>query len=254
MEKVDERLEPAAIDEADGRGSVNSTAHAYQQVRAAILSGRLPPGEVFSQVRLADQLGISRTPLREALRLLQTEGLIEAEERRRVRVAELDPSDLDALYAMRILVEPLGVFVSVPKLDEADLEEIASAHAEVVAGLERRAYQETREPHRRFHFGLFKYAPHRLHRSIADLWDHAERYRLLYSTSAEDQLAMAMLASSEHRAILAAAERHDAQQCHRLIARHLSRTVLTLFATEHQQYEPVSVRQALLLTDARQPE
>ena len=70
-------------DEANGLG----TEAVYQRVREAILEGEIAPGSTMSQVALADELGISRTPLREALRMLQSEGLVDAERNRRVRVA-----------------------------------------------------------------------------------------------------------------------------------------------------------------------
>lgn len=244
-----EQQPESAVGGADHKDQ-NGVARAYREVRAAIMDGRLPPGEVFSQVQVAAQLGVSRTPLREALRLLQTEGLVESEERRRVRVSALKPLDLDALYAMRILVESLGVSVTVPLLDDGDLSRIGVAHDEIVQGIELRSYEATREPHRHFHFGLFQHADERLRRSIVDLWDQAERYRTVYVTSAEDRLAMSMLAASEHRAILDAAGQHDSTQCARLIARHLSRTALTLFASHGQGQEPVSIRHALLLVGA----
>ena len=69
----------------------------YQRVRNAILDGELAPGAVMSQVALAEELGISRTPLREALRMLQSERLVEAEPNRRVRVAPMSPRDMEEL-------------------------------------------------------------------------------------------------------------------------------------------------------------
>src|SRR4051812_50198781 len=60
-----------------------STRHAYEQLRSKILLGELAPGTAFSQVQLSRQLGVSRTPLREAVRLLQTEGLLQSEPKRR---------------------------------------------------------------------------------------------------------------------------------------------------------------------------
>src|SRR5882724_597789 len=71
--------------------------HAY--LRECILDGTLTPGTKLSQVSLARQLGISRTPLREVLRMLQEEGLVEIEPNQRTRVAGLDPQELDDVYA-----------------------------------------------------------------------------------------------------------------------------------------------------------
>src|ERR687897_3331449 len=81
--------------------------HAY--LRECILDGTLSPGTKLSQVTLAEQLGISRTPLREVLRMLQEEGLVEIEPNQRTRVAGLDPQELDDIYASRILMETLAL-------------------------------------------------------------------------------------------------------------------------------------------------
>src|SRR4051812_49482729 len=88
----------------------------YRRVREAILEGEIAPGATMSQVALADDLGISRTPLREALRMLQTEGLVDAERNRRVRVAPLSPADLEELYVMRVALEAEAIRLAVPRL------------------------------------------------------------------------------------------------------------------------------------------
>ena len=67
----------------NGGSDRQSTEHVYERVRNAILDGELRPGETMSQVVLAEELGVSRTPLREALRMLQGEGLVEARPNRR---------------------------------------------------------------------------------------------------------------------------------------------------------------------------
>src|SRR2546430_12965559 len=81
--------------------------HAY--LRECVLDGTLTPGTKLSQVALADQLGVSRTPLREVLRMLQDEGLVEIEPNQRTRVAGLDPQELDDLYGSRIVMETLAL-------------------------------------------------------------------------------------------------------------------------------------------------
>ena len=85
--------------------------HAY--LRECILDGTLSPGTKLSQVSLAAQLGISRTPLREVLRMLQEEGLVEIEPNQRTRVAGLDPQELDDVYASRILLETLALSMTI---------------------------------------------------------------------------------------------------------------------------------------------
>jgi DNA-binding GntR family transcriptional regulator len=224
----------------------DSTAHAYREVRAAILDGGLAPGSVFSQVQLAARLGISRTPLREALRLLQNEGLVRAEPRRRFRVASLDLGDLEQLYAMRLCLEPLAVRATVPLLSDAELGDMRSALEEAAHALARGEAAGLRAPHRRFHLGLVAHAGRRLTDTVSELWDHAERYRLLYHHTAADEMAVYTLAGSEHRAILAAAEEREQERAAALLAAHLARTALTIFASRDPGQEPRLIRDALL--------
>ena len=94
-------------------GSRDNTAAIHRQLREAILHGEIEAGAELSQVKLADDFGVSRGPVREALRLLEREGLVEAELNCRVRVASFSPSDLEELYALRIVNEALGVRASV---------------------------------------------------------------------------------------------------------------------------------------------
>jgi DNA-binding GntR family transcriptional regulator len=91
----------------------------------------LPPGAVVSQVQLAAQLRISRTPLREALRRLQSEGLLEGDFNRRRRVAPLSADNLEQVAAMRIVLESFGVRASVAQLDTARLDQATQAFEEM---------------------------------------------------------------------------------------------------------------------------
>src|SRR3984893_8785178 len=94
--------------------------HVHAYLRECILNGTLSPGTKLSQVTLAAQLGISRTPLREVLRMLQEEGLVEIEPNQRTRVAGLDPAELDDTYACRILMETLALSMTVGSFGAAE--------------------------------------------------------------------------------------------------------------------------------------
>ena len=85
---------PAPALRAGNRKSRDMTWTVYSSLRESILNGALPPGESLSQVQLASQLGVSRGPLREAVRMLQREGLVEAEVTRRGRVSSFSIDDL----------------------------------------------------------------------------------------------------------------------------------------------------------------
>ena len=108
-----------------------NTEDVYERVRAAILDGDLAPGSVMSQVALAEELGISRTPLREALRMLQSEGLVEGEPNRRVRVAPISAKDLEELCVIRITLESEALRLSVPAMTSEDIARLEGYMAEM---------------------------------------------------------------------------------------------------------------------------
>src|ERR1700674_2180580 len=162
-------------------GSRDTIMEVHEYLREAILRGDLEASTNLSQVKLAASLGVSRGPVREALRLLQREGLVDAEVNRRVRVASFSVDDLEKLYALRIVNETLGVRASVPHLSQEDIVEQRKAIEEMeeVAG-DAAKLADWEAAHRRFHHTLVAYAGRRLVSLIEQLSDHAERYRLVY--------------------------------------------------------------------------
>jgi len=230
-----------------------SSEHAYDTIRARILSGELEPGSTFSQVQLALQLGISRTPLREAVRRLQSDGLLRSEHNRQVRVSPLSTRDFEELYSIRIALDSLAVRISVPHLTDDELDQIREAYRLTSEAAERSDLAGYRAPHRRFHMGLSAHAGTRLLAQVEDLWDHADRYRLLYSGHAGDRTQIMQLASGEHRDILSAAEQRDAGRCARLLAAHLARTALMTMVRVDHRHDPAGIRAALDLVAAEDP-
>ncbi|MGY4712999.1 GntR family transcriptional regulator [Mycolicibacterium sp. CBM1] len=229
---------------------VNTTAQAYDVIRRAIINAELKPGAIVSQVQLAAQLDISRTPLREALRRLQSEGLLEGDFNRRLRVASLSVADLEQVAAMRIVLETLGVQISVPRLDTRQLEQATKAFEDMDKAwlsTTTSSFDDFRIPHRIFHTTLFSGAGTRIRCQLEELWDHAERYRTFYRQSANNALELAHIAHDEHEAILRSAHERNARECGKLTAVHLARTALTTLAKLDPTHDPAVIRQATLL-------
>ncbi|WP_405970531.1 GntR family transcriptional regulator [Streptomyces sp. NBC_00988] len=231
-------------DPETGEPPVDTTRRTYEQVRDAILSGVLEPGTWVSQVQLAARLNVSRTPLREALRRLQTEGLVQLDFNRRLRVAPLSVPDLESLYALRIVSEPLAVRISVPQLGKDELDEAADCLDRL-----RRADHGDQDaviiPHRRFHFLLFSHCEDRLRLQVEEMWDHAVRYVSLYHRAEDFRLGLITMGRSEHERIFAAAAARDGALAGRLVAEHLARTALTVVAAVAGGHDPRTVREAL---------
>jgi DNA-binding GntR family transcriptional regulator len=218
----------------------------YERVRREILDGTLEPGRPISQVRLAAELHVSRTPLREALRLLEVEGLVESDYNRRVRARPLTIPDLEALTAMRLISEPFAVSLTVPALGEERLSETRTLMEEMHrAGSEGAGPARLGPMHRRFHFALFEGVEARLRCHVESLWDQAERYRHIYMRAAAGSPTLLLSTKREHELILDAAEEAQARLCARRVAEHIARTALTVIGQVDIGYEPRVVREAL---------
>lgn len=215
----------------------------YTSLRESILNGTLPPGESLSQVQLASKLGVSRGPLREAVRMLQREGLVEAEVNRRGRVSSFSIDDLEQLYAMRIVHESLAIRINVPRFGQRDLDTLRTClrRMETLAGHDLRQWQAV---DREFHFSLVAHAGDRLMRTIRELYDHADRYRGLYIKGVPRALS---IAADEHKRIVEACEAGDAAYAAGQLARHLARTALTVLTHHAPEHDPTTVRAAIRL-------
>jgi DNA-binding GntR family transcriptional regulator len=96
----------------------------YERLRTAILRGEIAAGAKVAQARLAGEFGAGRTPLREALRMLQRDGLVISEPNRSVRVAALSGEDFEEICIMRVALEAVAIRISVPTLTSADLADL----------------------------------------------------------------------------------------------------------------------------------
>jgi DNA-binding GntR family transcriptional regulator len=227
----------------DGQG----VAAVHARLRDAILYGELRPGQAISQVQLARDLGVSRTPLREAIRMLQREGLLEGEPNKRVRVASFSLEDMQELYALRITVEALAVRLTVPQLSDDDISQLDELLSEMSLHADAEDYERYSEPHRAFHAGLVAGAGSRIRQLLAELSDHGERYRRLHTTQAPRAWSTA---AEEHRAILDACVQRDADLAAVRLAEHLAHTVLGNLELLDPDYRPLALRRSLRAVQA----
>lgn len=214
-------------------------AHAY--LRAEILSGRLSPGGIVNQVHVARQLAISRGPLREALRLLENEGLVISEQNRRSRVSPLTAVDAEELYCLRCANEALAVLVSVPSLTSGDIEQMRSALARMNTADAEGDPVAWEEAHLDFHSTSMSRSSGRVRRLAEELREHAARYVHLYYGVATDRGPT----RREHEELLAACEAKDGERAAQVITRHLGHIGLGVLTYIDPRYEPVALRRTL---------
>lgn len=174
---------------------------AYRQVRDRILSGQLQPGAVIQQRELAGQIGISTTPLREALRRLKSEGLVELDAHRDARIAPLRAEEARDLLELRKSLDPLAAGLAAQRRTNTDIQAIRAALAGVEP-LPTPPVIEQLVAHRNFHAAIYR-ASHNdlLIESLEGLWDKADRYRRLALQTERTQAARDQKAS-EHELLV----------------------------------------------------
>ena len=225
--------------------AVSNTEDVYTRLRAMLLNGEIAPGAVLSQVKLARQLEVSTTPLREAMRLLQAEGLLIAEHNRRSRVALLDPRDVDAVYASRIVMEALAIRLTVPGLAAADIAMLRGDLYKMREAGEAQNIADWEPLHADFHRRLTNGCDEQMSRVIESVANHTERYRR--SSLFGSPVRTWEIGNQEHEAIVEACETGNVNDASILLARHLARSALTILAKVAPEENPVAVREALLM-------
>ena len=205
-----------------GPAGLHSTKsdYAYTRLREGVLSGEFAPGTVLNQAGLAKTIGISTTPLREALRRLKSEGLVELDAHRDARVSPLTAEEARDLLEVRRSLDPLAVGLAAERRSKEDIRAMRQA----AIGLEPLAANPTVDDlvaHRAFHTALYVASHNEVLISTLDaLWDKADRYRrlgleVIRSQEERDQKAR------EHAELLDAVLRGDSEGATRVMRQHI---------------------------------
>lgn len=158
------------------------------ELRRTIASGELKPGQSIAQATLAQRLGVSRVPVREALKILQGEGQVEYQPHHGYSVTRLDLDDLREAYRIRQLLETEAAQISIPAFGPADVAALAQAAREVDDAGDREDYAAMATANRRFHFLLVEGAGlPRLTHLVNILWDATDAYRSFYYADAANR-------------------------------------------------------------------
>lgn len=190
-----------------------------ETLRSAILDGRIPCGTALRQQDLADFFGVSRMPVREALRQLEAQSLLSVIAHKGAVVAPLVQGDAVETYALRILLESQALRLSIPLLTAEDIEQ-AARHIDDLET--ERDFTEIGRLNRLFHMALYSKAPNRrLLRLVEDGLNEEERF-LRFNLEA---MNLGELSQEDHRALLRAVGDRDVEGAVRLLEQHLNRAV-----------------------------
>lgn len=213
----------------DGRGPFQETVPlpVVDRLRALILSRAVRPGERLVQSELAEQLGVSRTPIREALHKLESDGLVTLSPHRGASVADLSLSELEDLYSVRIAIEGYGAFLAARNIANADLERLEALLRQMREVFEQGDRWRLLEINRQFYEVLYAIAERpRLYELIMKHLDLASLYRQM--AFAIDHYYRHTIA--DHEALIAAFRQHDPEAAERLTRTQLEQTLVSLVA------------------------
>ncbi len=199
------------------------------ELRRLITAGQLRPGQQIVQDALAVQFGVSRVPLREALKILEGEGQVTYVAHRGYFVTELSLSDLIEVYRIREILEAEAVSIAVPQMTAEDIHRLEEAERDVRAAADIADVVAMTSANRRLHFAILDAcALPRLVWLIRLLWDATEVYRSVYYNEAHNR----EMVDSEHRALVAAVKAGDA-------------TAALMVLTEHREHAIEALRPVL---------
>lgn len=207
-----DRRKPAVGNLSDSRSAEETAASA---LRSAILQGVLAPGQRLRQVDLAEQLGISRIPLRDAFRRLEAEGLVYIDGRRGARVATLTADEVSEIYETRTLLEVHCIRLAVRNINDAGVERLIamSHHMDAIA----HDAEEGRVARRAFYAELYRWSGRpRMRQLIMQLRDDVHRYHVLSGHSWLEHGA-----AGTHAQLRDALRARDPDAAARALRRHL---------------------------------
>lgn len=216
----------ASVDDAppDVKGNVGAQRIA-DHLRAAILSGELRPGTRLRQEDIADKLGSSRIPVREALRIVEADGLVTLKPYSGATVAELDFDEFDTAYKIRERIDPLALIASLESITDADIERLEEIEDEIESG----AMSADRfvALDREFHLATYKGCRDKqLLATVTRFWNTTQHYRRAYAELIDD--AGRDVIRYEHRLLIDAIRRRDPVDAERFLSGHIRRTRITL--------------------------
>lgn len=221
--------------------SVNETKPSHRQlahviadaIRADVLSGRIRPGEWLRQERIAREQGASQMPVREALRRLVAEGILEHVPYRGVRVVEFTVEDVEDLYSCRAFLEGMTARYAAAAITADEIRALEDLHARMIACETPRELPEYRDLNRRFHALIFTASRRSyLIRSLGQLWS-------AFPTMLWSNIPHAATSSApgrdeadarEHEAIVRALAAHDPDAAERAVRAHIEAAGAALLA------------------------
>ncbi len=186
----------------------------YRKLRQAILKGKLKPGQKIVMADLAKTFGLSETPVREAIRRLESDGYVQFTPHTGAIVTKIDEGELVEVYLIRIALEALATRLASPHITDKDIDFLIKKNQEIEAAIQQKKYENIGHINKDFHLRIYKAAPFpRLYKMICDLWDTFERWPSVFAYVP----ARAVASVKEHKKIIQALKNGDTDLADRLM-------------------------------------
>ena len=193
----------------------------FETIRSAIVHGDLKPGERLMEVKLANELGVSRTPVRESIRKLDLEGLVKMVPRKGAYVTPMSITDLREMMEIRGALEALVAELAAQRATEADLDKMKRSNQKFEDCVEKNDGPGIIDNDILFHEAFYQSSGNtRLQNMIHTLREQMLRFRVEYVR----RIAMKKPLPGQHNEIIAGIENHDSERAGRAALRHIKLT------------------------------
>ncbi|MBE3584280.1 MAG: GntR family transcriptional regulator [Limnochordaceae bacterium] len=204
----------------------------FDALRQAILSGSLRPGERLMEIQLAEQMGVSRTPIREAIRKLELEGLVVMVPRKAAYVADMTVKDIHEVFEIRAALERLAVELATQRIQPAEVAELGRVLDQMQTALQNGEWAVSAQLEAEFHELLFAACRNaRLHQLIRNQREQLQRFRP-WMLSVPGRLQAAL---HEHRSLWEALRRGDVPTAGHWAQEHVRQAENTLLEQMRQR-------------------
>ena len=192
----------------------------FENLRGAIVEGKLKPGQRLMEVQLAEQLGVSRTPVREAIRKLELEGLVVMLPRKGAYVVNMSLKDVVDVLEIRASLEGLAASLSAERITDEDIKKLESIVEEFENNVDESNVEALLKKDVEFHECIFKSTNNkRLHQLINSLWEQVYRFRVTYISDYDSTVNIV----EEHKMILDAIKRGDSEMAKKYAMEHIQK-------------------------------
>lgn len=190
----------------------------FENMRKAIIEGVLKPGERLMEIQLADQLGVSRTPVREAIRMLELEGLVIMLPRKGAYVANISKKDLLDILEVRVGLEGLAAYCAAERMTEDDIKKLEIISKDIEDAVYKNDVDTMLVKDEEFHTLIFQATGNkRLMNMMINIWETVYRFRLMYMSD----YSSAVNIVDEHKKIIEAFKKGRANLAEKLAKEHI---------------------------------